>query len=171
LLYGSVDLGYSVFKNDRVRFGAFIGYHYWSETANAHGCRQTGGNPAFCVPEIPTSVTVITEKDDWHTIRLGGVIDVKLTKDLVWNGEMAFAMTSHRPLDIHYFTFGEDPAKGHGTGFQAESVLSYQINEKVKIGIGGRWWHFKTDAVDMFGQLLKYSTDRYGAFVQGSYKF
>jgi hypothetical protein len=40
------------------------------------------------------------------------------------------------------------------------------------VGIGGRWWHFNTTGSEaMFGQLIKYETERYGVFLQGSYKF
>jgi hypothetical protein len=39
------------------------------------------------------------------------------------------------------------------------------------IGIGGRWWHFTTNSIDSFQQLLQHTTDRYGGFVQASFKF
>ena len=56
-------------------------------------------------------------------------------------------------------------------GSRLESILKYQVTDKFNVGVGARWWHFKTDAIDTFNQLLKYETDRYGMFVQGSYKF
>jgi hypothetical protein len=38
--------------------------------------------------------------------------------------------------------------------------------------VGGRWWHYHTNATDqVFNSLLKYTTERYGVFVQGSMKF
>jgi hypothetical protein len=40
----------------------------------------------------------------------------------------------------------------------------------MSIGIGMRWWHFGTRATDMYGQLLKYSIDRYGIFGQAAYR-
>jgi hypothetical protein len=73
--------------------------------------------------------------------------------------------------DIHYFTFGPDPASGSGNGVQVEALLSYQLTNVFNVGIGGRWWHYNTAATDSFDQLLKYTTDRYGGFVQGSVKF
>ena len=171
LRYGSVDLGYSIYSDQRFRVGVFTGYHYWSETADANGCSQVGGNPFICGLPLPTSVKVITEQDRWNSIRFGAVVDVNLTDRLKWNGEIAYAATSQRAVDNHYFTFGIDPANGSGSGFQAESVLKYQVTDNFSVGIGGRWWHFKTDALDVFNQLLKYQTDRYGMFVQGSFKF
>src|SRR5262245_47634305 len=36
---------------------------------------------------------------------------------------------------------------------------------------GGRWWHLTTSVVDSYQQLETYSVDRYGVFVQGSYRF
>ena len=171
LLYGNIDVGYNIFTNKRVRVGAFTGYHYWSETVDAKGCQQIGGNPFVCAPSLPTSTTVITEQDRWNTLRFGGAVDVKLTDRLAWNGEFAFAVTSQRARDTHYLTFGVSPGNGSGFGFQAESVLKYQLTDAVGVGVGGRWWHFETNALDMYNQLLKYETDRYGVFVQGTVKW
>jgi len=56
-------------------------------------------------------------------------------------------------------------------GFQAETFLAYQLANRFAVGVGGRWWHFNTNAIDSFTQLLRYTTDRYGVFVQGSYRF
>ena len=170
LRYGSVDLGYSFYTDQRFRVGAFLGYHYWFENVDASGCSQVGGNSSICGVALPNSMKVITEQDRWNALRLGGVIDVNLTDRLKWNGEIAYVSTSQRPQDTHYFTFGIDPASGHGNGFQAETVLKYQVTDKFSLGIGGRWWHYRTDALDSFNQLLKYQTDRYGVFFQGNIK-
>ncbi|MGD5506731.1 hypothetical protein QUS83_22705, partial [Xanthomonas citri pv. citri] len=45
--YANLDLGYSFYESHpvnaepRLRLGAFVGYHYLGEMANAWGCRQT----------------------------------------------------------------------------------------------------------------------------------
>jgi outer membrane protease len=169
--YGSVDLGYSVYTDKNFRVGAFTGYHYWSESVDASGCSQVGSDPFICGMPLPNSIKVITEQDRWNAIRFGGVVDVKLTDRLKWTGEFAYAVVSQQAQDTHYFTFGADPASGKGSGFQAETVLTYNFTDKFSVGIGGRWWHYKTDATDSFNQLLQYQTDRYGMFAQGSVKF
>lgn len=169
--YATVDVGYNVFTNERFRVGAFVGYHHWQETVNAAGCTQVGSNPGICGVPIPTSVRVITEEDQWRTLRAGLVTDVRLTDRLTWTGELAFTAAWQKALDTHYFTFGADPASGHGTGFQAETMLNYQVTDNFKVGLGARWWRLNTDVIDSFGQLLKYTTDRYGVFGQASYRF
>ena len=51
-----------------------------------------------------------------------------------------------------------------------ETALKYQLTDRLEIGAGLRWWHLTTDATDMYGQLLKYRTDRYGVFGQAGYR-
>jgi tetratricopeptide (TPR) repeat protein len=169
LRYGSIDLGYNFYTDRIFRLGAFVGFHSWSETANAYGCGQLAYN-LVCVPAVPRSLRLITEHDQWTSFRVGAIADVNLTDRLKWTGEVALTSTSQRALDTHYFTFGNDPSKGHGTGFQAETSLKYQLTDRLAFGLGMRWWHFETHAIDFYGQLLKYRTDRYGVFAQASYR-
>jgi TolA-binding protein len=171
LQYASVDLGYSVFEVERARFGAFVGYHHWLETVDARGCSQVGGNPFICFPALVSNAKVITEQDRWNTLRVGAEISANLTDRLSLLSEFAYTWTRQQALDTHYFTFGSDPAAGHGAGFQAETILKYKITGSFSMGIGGRWWHFNTQAVDSFNQRLQYTMDRYGVFLQGAYKF
>jgi TolA-binding protein len=172
LRYGSIDLGYNVYTDERIRVGAFVGFHSWLESVDARGCTQVGLNPFICGIPLPAgSVKLVSEKDRWNSLRVGTVVDVNVTDRLKWTGEAAIISTSARPVDTHYFTFGVDPASGHGGGFQAESILQYQVTDNFSLGVGARWWHLKTQTTDRFWQLQKYQTDRFGVFVQGSYRF
>jgi hypothetical protein len=171
LQYASIDLGYNVFQIDPLRFGAFVGFHHWQETVDARGCSQIGANPFICAPALPSNLRVVTERDRWETGRAGLSAEAWLWRGLTWQGEIAYAWVSQHAVDTHFLTFGSDPAGGHGSGFQAETVLKYRFANGIAVGVGGRWWHFSTDAVDSFDQLLRYTTDRYGVFVQGSYQF
>ena len=171
LRYGSFDFGYNVYTDKRFRIGAFTGYHYWFENIDASGCAQTGSNLLICGVPLANSIVVISEQDRWNSIRFGGFIDINITDRLKWNGDFAYTMASQRAQDTHYFTFGVSPASGRGNGFQLESILKYQVTDHFNVGVGARWWHLKTDAVDIFSQLLRYQTDRYGLFFQGSYQF
>jgi hypothetical protein len=178
--FASVDLGYSLFDDtwaqavrrgdgsNAMRLGAFVGYHYWQETANAAGCAPTGASPSVCAAPftIPSSVLVVTEQDKWNSLRLGVTGDVLLSSRFRLTGEIAYVWTSQSALDTHFFTFGPDPASGNGKGFQTEAVLNYQLTDYFYVGLGGRWWHLNTNSVDSFGQLLTYTTDRYGGFLQ-----
>jgi hypothetical protein len=176
--YASIDLGYSLFDDSwaravrtgdasgGMRLGAFLGYHYWQETANAYGCTQNAGNPNICFPTIPSSILGVTEQDKWNSLRLGLTGDVLLSSRFRLTAEFAYVWVSQSALDTHYLTFGPDPASGHGNGFQTEAVLNYQLTDYFYLGLGGRWWHFNTNSIDSFGQLLTYTTDRYGGFLQ-----
>ncbi len=178
LIYASGDLGYTLFDGRNasngmaVRFGAFAGFHYWRESATARGCVQIGGGNV-CDPgnEIAPSVAVISEEDKWTALRLGGVADVYLTPRLTLTVDAAYARVSQKAVDTHYFTFGAMSSSGKGHGFELESVVNYKLTQAFNLGVGGRWWHYETSLNDPNSQLLKYKTDRYGVFVQGSYKF
>lgn len=169
LRYASIDLGYNVYTDALFRLGAFVGFHTWFEKLDARGCIQTALNPV-CSPALPTSLRLISEKDRWNAFRLGAILDVNVTDRLKWTGEIALTSNSQRALDTHYFTFGDDPAKGHGGGFQAEMALAYRLTDRFDIGVGVRWWRATNHAVDAYGQLLKYRTDRFGLFGQASYR-
>jgi hypothetical protein len=187
LRYLTVDLGYTFYDSSRVyrgglkdapvvrhgfRLGGFVGYNYWNGKQDAFGCTQLATNPGICTPgAVLPGDRVITEKDTWNSLRLGLIADAMLTNRLKLTGEAAYLRADQKALDIHYFTFGRDPASGDGWGYQLEAILAYQLTDIFNVGVGGRWWHMETDATDSFIQGLKYDTDRYGVFVQGSLKF
>jgi hypothetical protein len=184
LRYLTIDIGYTFFDStgarrgglkdapiDRhgFRLGGFVGYNHWHEKQDAFGCSQLAGSP-ICAPAIPGDIKVITEKDTWKSLRLGLIGEAVLTDRLRLTGEAAYLFTDQKALDIHYLTFGPDPASGDGHGFQLEAILAYQLTHAFNIGVGARWWHLETDAVDAFNQVLRYDTDRYGFFLQAGLK-
>jgi outer membrane protease len=171
LNYASIDLGYAFIRQPNVRLGAFAGYGRWYESVDASGCQQEASNPGICVPSVPASIKLINETDTWNLLRIGATGDVMLTERLKLTGDAAYVHAWQRATDNHFYTFGYDPASGGGDGFQLEAILSYQVNDALSLGTGGRWWHLSTSAVDSFDQLLTYDTDRYGVFFQGGYRF
>jgi hypothetical protein len=67
---------------------------------------------------------------------------------------------------------------GNGKGVQLEAILAYSFTNSFSVGAGGRYWAmWATDAyTNIFGtacpcQTLPSRTERYGGFVQASYKF
>jgi hypothetical protein len=185
LRYFTADLGYTFYDSTRTyrggvkdgaaqhgfRLGGFVGYNYWNEKQDAYGCTQLAANPFVCPPgAVLPGDKVITERDRWNSLRLGLVADAMLTDRLKLTGEAAYLRADQKALDIHHFTFGPDPASGDGSGFQLEAVLAYQLTSHFNLGVGARWWHMNTEAIDSVNQLLKYDTDRYGFFAQGSLK-
>ena len=182
--YGNVDVGYSFYDSrglatsTPLRFGAFLGYHYWHEKVDAYGCTQIANStPCAAGTVLPTravgpGVLVVTENDTWRSFRAGGMVDIWFTPALKLTAEAAYARVWQQALDTHYLTFGSDPTTATGNGIQLEGILSYQLTQFFNVGIGGRWWHFNTTGNEaMFNQLIKYQSERYGVFLQGSYKF
>ena len=69
------------------------------------------------------------------------------------------------------------PESGTGHGVQLEAILSYAIGKSFSVGAGGRYWAMWAPgaATNIFGspcpcQTLPGRTERYGGFVQASYK-
>ncbi len=186
LNYGSIDLGYYFLDNGRAKLGPLVGYHFYQEKMNAFGCTQTATNPAVCVPSIANSVRVITEKDNWHSLRVGVAGEATIAPNLKLSGDAAYLpYVSMSGTDTHWLRIGVDlsgpiPETAHGTGAQFEGVLTYNFNEYLSLGVGGRYWHLEAphgeahfDQVTLGGtaQVIKFETNRYGAFVQLGLKY
>jgi hypothetical protein len=192
--YLTADVGWAYWQplnaTSGIKAGPFVGYFYYGETINAFGCAQTAGNPAICVPSIPTSVASITEKTQWNAVRVGlnGVWKVderfKITGEAAW----LIPFSSLTASDTHLLRIGTDfngptPIDGHGYGLQLEAVLSYNVTNAFSVGIGGRFWYIQTQNADAtshfeqsgiplgFPQATTVKTERYGGFVQASYNF
>ncbi|MBN8955130.1 MAG: omptin family outer membrane protease [Rhizobiales bacterium] len=190
--YFSADLGYNVWSNNAFKVGAFAGYFHYSEKLDAFGCTQTAGS-AICVPSIPDSVHVIRQETDWDALRIGVNAQwfltdrLKFTLDAAW---IPYASLDAR--DTHLLRIGvpggfTGPTRqtGDGYGVMIEGVLSYAVTQNLSLGVGGRYWrietgaheatmHFEESAIPVGAfapQKLTFETERYGGFVQLSYKF
>ncbi len=190
LLYFAGDVGYNVLWTQNYRVSPFIGYFYEHELVNAYGCAQTASNPDVCAPAIPGNVLGITEDAHWNAIRLGVAGDVtwnrfKLSVDAAWLPWVTLASAdSHwlrmQPIPGNFI--GPTPEDGNGfTGVQLEAILSYLVTQNFSLGVGGRYWNFQTRGNahfedNIYGggggiQAIDFSSQRYGAFVQGAFKY
>ena len=178
---GNIDLGYSFLQTPTHRLGAFIGYHFWKERYDAYGCRQNATSP-ICVPTIPTSVAVISQENDWRSLRLGVIGDWRISPFLTLTGEAAYARTRLDGVDQHHLrpAINPLPEDGDGHGVMLEAILNWQVTEAFNLGVGGRYWrlgktdghsHFEQTPGGGFAQVLKWDIERYGGFLQGSLKF
>jgi opacity protein-like surface antigen len=182
LTYGTVDFGYSLFHGSSAKVGGFVGFNYFRENKSAYGCNQIANPFSDCVPAIPNSTLGITEDDKWYSVRLGvnGVVTVadhlKLTTDVAYLPYVAF-----RGVDDHVLRTDVSntisPETGAGQGVQLETILSYAFSNAFSVGAGGRYWAMWAPgaSVDSFSQgcpcqALPVRTERYGAFLQASYK-
>ena len=82
-------------------------------------------------------------------------------------------------VDNHWFRpdINPGPETGRGWGANVEGILTYAVSKNWSVGAGGRYWYFATvnGAFQFPGNPqaspIKFISDRYGGFVQASYKF
>jgi len=182
LAYGTFDVGYALFHGPSAKVGGFIGYNYFKESKSAFGCVQIANANSDCVPSLPNSTLGITENDTWHSMRLGLNGEVKLIDRLTLTADAAYLpLVSFTGKDNHLLRTDVadtvSPESGNGRGVQLEAILAYALGKSFSIGAGGRYWAmWSTNAsTNGFGsqcpcQTLPVRTERYGAFVQASYK-
>jgi opacity protein-like surface antigen len=181
LAYGTFDVGYSVFRGPSANVGGFVGFNYYQENKSAYGCIQIANPYSDCVPALPNSTLGITEDDKWYSLRVGlnGVVTladrVKLTADAAYLPYVAFRGTDNHLLQPVSDTIS--PETGTGQGVQLEAILSYAFSNAFSVGAGGRYWAMWAPSAytNGFGtpcpcQGLPVRTERYGAFLQASYK-
>ncbi|AXK81691.1 porin family protein [Pseudolabrys taiwanensis] len=179
LRFGSADVGYSLIATPAGRIGPFIGYRYFYQLGRAYGCQQVGPG-TFCVPTVPTSNLALTETEQWRGFALG--VNSKLALDNRTSLEVDAAwvpLADRAGVDNHWrrADINPGPENGRAWGAQLEGVLNYALTPRWSIGVGGRYWFFTTtngsarfpDAAE--SSPTKFTSHRYGAFVQTSYKF
>ena len=181
--YGTADIGYNFLRGAGFKVGGFVGYSYYSENKSAYGCTQIANRNSDCATPIPNSVLGITENDKWNSVRIGlnGVVTlwdkVQLTGDAAWLPYVSFTGVDNHLLRADVANT-ISPESGRGQGVQLEAILSYNVTPALNVGAGGRYWAMwaTTDAsTDLFSQgcpcqTLPARTERYGGFLQASYK-
>jgi opacity protein-like surface antigen len=178
--YATIDLGYNVLKTPTAKLGAFVGYNYYTQHLNGFGCNQAAGDTT-CVGLDP-NFQVFAEDDHFNSLRLGLATEFWLTDQFKFSAEAAYLpWTEFGGQDDHNFRQLLLPeAAATGNGVMLESILSYAITRNWNIGAGGRYWawnsHTGTETFDFLGaapptqpQLGRFSTERYGFFLQTDY--
>lgn len=176
LHYFTVDLGYNALRGPDHKVGLFAGYNRYETSMNAMGCAQlVQPGSGVCSPAFPGNVTVISETDTWQSLRVGVAAEARLWDRLRIGGDFAWLpYVKFDGLDLHQLRNVPFPVQGTGQGVQAEVFLSYMPTDAFGIGIGGRYWGMWTNTAtqtDSPGNVFNLETQRYGVFVQASYKF
>ncbi len=175
--YANVDVGYNFWRDEAVNMGAFVGYSYLAETMNAFGCSQVGGGD-ICSTPIASNVKALSEDAVWNALRVGGLVETKLDR-FTLSAEAAYLpLVELSAYDHHWLRPDINPLRenGTGTGYQLEMLLSYDVTRDLSLGVGGRYSLMQaTHGAAAFPASpqspLKTQTDRYGGFLQASYKF
>ena len=195
--YGTIDIGYDVWRAPAHRVGAYVGYNYYRETMGAYGIEQIA-NPRgpFGSAEgggfPPIGHAIIEQEATWQSLRLGAAGEFYLTPRLKLSGDAAWLpYTSVNATDTHFggntpVIASINPLNGHGVGTQLEAMLSYDVTDQLSIEVGARYWAMWTtdasfvrtfDAADEVvtptspPQHLKIETERVGVLVGATYKF
>jgi hypothetical protein len=191
LKYAAADVGYNVFLNPNYKVGPFVGYTYFHQTMNALGCTQLTTPGSVCdPPPIASNQPSISQDDTWQALRVGASAVVTIWDRLAINGDVAYLpYAQFTGLDSHWLRIpvAYFPQDGTGRGVQTELILTYAITENLNVGIGGRYWAMWTTnasqschggcdlsaagATSLPPSPFTTNTQRYGTFVQMSYRF
>ena len=193
LKFAAADVGYNVFHDRNYKIGPFVGYSYFRQMTNGFGCTQlTTPQSLICNPPNPSNQQIISQDDTWQSLRVGVSAVVTIWDRLAINGDVAYLPYAHfTGLDSHLIRapFAFFPQDGTGRGVQTELILTYGITESLNVGVGGRYWamwstnasqtcHGGCDLTAPPGTFstsppspITTNTERYGTFVQMSYRF
>jgi opacity protein-like surface antigen len=192
LKYAAADVGYNVFHDLNYKVGPFVGYSYFHQTMNALGCAQLTTPGSICDPPTASNLPSISQDDTWQSLRVGVSAVVTVWDRLAINGDVAYlpyaqfsGLDSHwQRMPVAYF-----PQDGTGRGVQTELILTYGITDNLNVGVGGRYWAMWSTSTsqschggcDLNAPAGAFSTtpplpfttntQRYGTFVQMSYRF
>ncbi|ABD07437.1 conserved hypothetical protein [Rhodopseudomonas palustris HaA2] len=185
IAYATLDAGIDLLGDATGKLGVFAGYNFYRDRKDAFGCAQIAlvGLPSPCSVPDPTSQIAITQHEDWHSLRLGANGSLTIAPGAKLTVDAAYLPYAHiSALDVHHNRTDvpdkNSPAWGTGRGVQLEAILSYDVTPTFNVGVGGRYWAMWATDVETAGfgspvatQLLPIRVERYGTFVQASYKF
>ncbi|MBP1178329.1 outer membrane beta-barrel protein [Methylobacterium sp. PvR107] len=176
--YGVIDFGYDVLRRDGFSLGGFVGYQYDAELLNGDGCRQVARN-GICAGRsaVPDQVKVLGETLRWNALRVGLIGEARFDRVRLSLEGAYLPAVSLEGVDRHWLRpdINPLPQQGHGDGYFAEGIVSYDVTPRVSVGVGGRYWRMQTDSGSVKFPTYprsptKFETDRYGAFAQISYR-
>lgn len=174
--YGTVDFGYDLLRRDGFKLGGFFGYQYFSELYNGYGCRQIAEN-SHCIPPYPNSIKGLGENMQWNALRVGLIGEARFDRVRLSLEGAYLPVVAVDGVDRHWLRpqINPGPEGGRGDGYFLEGIVSYDLTPSVSVGVGGRYWRMQTDKAQASFPLsppspIKFETNRYGGFVQLSYR-
>jgi opacity protein-like surface antigen len=184
LAYAAIDGGYDVLRAPGAKVGVFVGFAWFNQNVNTYSCSQLAGDPLACSPgSFPPNFLGISQNDHFDALRVGLSTQVMLTERFKLTADAAYLpWVEFRGRDDHNARELLLPeASNRGDGVMLEAILDYNITDAWNIGFGGRFWAFNmrsgTTTFDFLGasgnfvEPIRMWSDRYGVFVQTSYKW
>ncbi|MGX4772212.1 outer membrane protein [Bradyrhizobium guangdongense] len=181
LRYGALDVGYDVIKGPAGELGPYVGYRSFYESGPTFGCVQVA-NGGICAPPTTqdTSLLALSETETWRGVAVG--LNTRVPLSDRWKLEIDAAYLPYvnfQGHDQHWNRPDINPGPEHGDGWgtQIEAIVSYAMTDRWNVGVGGRYVYLATNnAYTQFpavspNQLEKFYTERWGGFVQTSYRF
>jgi hypothetical protein len=162
MYYINADLGGRVkdFANSRGYLDIFGGYQYWHTEYQAVGLGRVVCDTAV----IPTcnqfpspGETVITNRANWHSIRVGASSEYRFTRRLSLIGTAALIPLSIiENKDIHHLRsdLQQNPSismLGFGIGANADLGARFMFTKNIGLNVGYRvWWNHAVDGTVTF---------------------
>jgi opacity protein-like surface antigen len=175
--YGVIDVGYDLWNDAQFRAAPFIGYSIFHQFMEGFGCVQLANPNSDCGTTIPVSTEAISEDDVWHALRLGIAADIEIVPGLRLSADAAYLpYVRFEGIDDHILRDLVSPEAASGTGAQLELLLSYAVTQRLRLGVGARYWTMWTpDGVVNFGGIelvpMRYGVEQAALLAQGSYTF
>ena len=145
--YAVVDLGYDVLRSADYKVGPFVGYTVFHQYIFKSGCQQIASATGNCSaldlsdPPIPSSQLIGLEDMTWQALRIGLSAEVRLADRWKLAADAAYLpYVTYSWWDDHLERNIQGDMRGQGVGFQTQAVLSYDVTDRLSIGIGGRYW-------------------------------
>jgi len=169
--YLNADVGKRIveFPHSRGYLDVFGGYQYWYQRYTANGLKQvscsTAGQTVDLDPGIPgtqplcnpnssvsSTIPVITNTTQWHSIRVGGTIEYRFTRRLSLQSTVALIPVSIvNNTDVHHLRpdLAQNPSLsmlGYGIGADADIGARFMIIKNFFASVGYRiWWNRMLD--------------------------
>jgi opacity protein-like surface antigen len=177
--YAVVDLGYDVLRQADYKVGPFVGYTNFNQYIFKFGCQQVASTTGNCsAAPLPSSQLIGLEDMTWQALRVGVSGQVSLTDRVKLTTDVAYLpYVTYNWLDDHLDRDLQNEMWGHGVGIQTQAVLSYDVTDRLSVGIGGRYWAMWSTSAEReeipfnTPEANRNSVELLGAFVQASYRF
>ncbi|WP_409566629.1 hypothetical protein [Methylobacterium sp. E-005] len=113
----------------------------------------------------------------WNALRVGVIGEARFDRVRLSLEGAYLPVVAVDGVDHHWLRpdINPGPEGGRGDGYVLEGIVSYDLMPSVSVGVGGRYWRMQADKAQTTFPFsppspIKFETNRYGGFVQLSYR-